>query len=393
MRTTLVLLGSAVVVVIALGTLAGPRAQQPAHPAVGETKAVETPYLTPRQLLGKKLFNDTNLSNPPGQSCATCHAASSGFEAPEHEEPVAPGEVKGRFGNRNAPTAAYAAFSPYFHYSEADGYVGGQFWDGRAPDLAAQAEGPFLNPLEMNNPDKASVVAKISQADYADLFSAVYGPDPLDEVEQAYANAARAIHSYEETNELNEFSSKYDWYLAGRAQLSDDERQGLALFEDPKKGNCAACHPSRPQEEGAPPLFTDHTYDNIGVPKNPENPFYAMPKEFNPDGPGYVDLGLGGVLKKPSEYGKFKVPTLRNVAVTAPYMHNGVFETLHEVISFYNSRDVNPWPAPEVPDTVNKEELGNLGLTEEEIEDIVGFLGALTDGYDPASEAAGRANE
>ena len=191
--------------------------------------------------------------------------------------------------------------------------------------------------------------------------------------------ACDAIAAFEESAEFNPFNSKYDLYLAGKAKLNAKEKKGVALFEDPKKGNCAACHPSRPTENGFPPLFTDFSYDNLGVPKNPDNPFYTLDKSYNPLGEKYVDLGLGGILKKPSENGKFKVPGLRNVALTAPYMHNGVFKTLKEVVQFYNTRDRGNWPPPEVPETVNKKELGNLGLTDDELDAIVAFLNTLSD--------------
>lgn len=338
-------------------------------------------HLTPRQLLGKKLFFDENLSNPPGESCATCYDPLRGYgDTKDRDE--SGGAVKGRFGNRNAPTAAYAAFSPYFHYdSKEQQYSGGQFWDGRAPNLMRQAQGPLLNPLEMNNPDKKAVIEKIRKASYKDLFEYVYGPNSLDDVESAYDFTADAIAIYEGSADLNPLSSKYDLYLEGKIALSDEEMRGLALFEDEKKGNCAACHPSKPDAEGTPPLFTDFTYDNLGVPRNPDNPFYKLPKEFNPDGDKYVDLGLGPIVKDPNQNGKFKVPTLRNVARTAPYMHNGVFKTLKEVVDFYNTRDTQTWPSPEVPDTVNKKELGHLGLTAREVDDIVAFLNTLTDSH------------
>jgi cytochrome c peroxidase len=342
-------------------------------------------HLTPRQLLGKKLFFDESLSNPPGESCATCHDPLRGFEDTKELSESA-GAVKGRFGNRNAPTAAYAAFSPYFHYdSKEQQYAGGQFWDGRAPNLMRQAQGPLLNPLEMNNPDKKTVIEKIKKAGYKDLFESVYGPGSLDDVETAYDFTGDAIATYEGSADLNPLSSKYDLYLEGKIALSDEEMRGLALFEDEKKGNCAACHPSKPDAEGSPPLFTDFTYDNLGVPRNPDNPFYKLPKEFNPDGDKYVDLGLGPIVKDPNQNGRFKVPTLRNVTRTAPYMHNGVFKTLKEVVDFYNTRDTKTWSSPEVPDTVNKKELGHLGLTAQEVDDIIAFLNTLTDGHGSVS--------
>ena len=195
---------------------------------------------------------------------------------------------------------------------------------------------------------------------------------------------ADAIEAYEKTPEVSPFSSKYDFWLRGEAELSEQELRGLALFEAEDKGNCVACHPNRPAEDGSPPLFTDFTYDNLGVPRNPENPFYRVSAELNPGGFAFVDLGLGVTVDDPAENGKFRVPTLRNVAVTAPYMHNGAFKTLFQVVAFYNTRDVAGWPDPEVAENVNDEELGDLGLTNPELEDLVAFLQTLTDGWDPA---------
>jgi cytochrome c peroxidase len=195
---------------------------------------------------------------------------------------------------------------------------------------------------------------------------------------------ADAIAAYERTPEVSPFDSKYDYWLRGEADLSEQERRGLRIFEAEDKGTCAACHPSRPGKDGSPPLFTDFTYDNLGVPPNPENPFYLLPARLNPAGFAFVDLGLGAVVKDPAHNGKFRVPTLRNVAVTPPYMHNGVFKTLFQVVAFYNTRDVARWPSPEVAQNVNKEELGNLRLTNQELEDIVAFLQTLTDGWKSA---------
>jgi len=351
--------------------------------------AFKTPdsELTPKQLLGKKLFNDRNLSTPVGQGCVDCHAPGSGFANPNPDYPDSQGVLKDRFGNRNDLPAGYAAFSPDFHFDQEEGlYVGGQFWDGRALDLVEQAKGPFLNPLEMGNPDEKTVVDKIRQAEYAGLFREVFGRRAFSDVEQAYHYAAEAIAEFEKTREFSPFSSKYDYFLAGKAELTEQEQRGLSLFEAQDKGNCAACHPSRPAENGTPPLFTDFTYDNLGVPKNAELPFYYLPKELNPDGVFFVDLGLGGVLEKPEEYGKFKVPSLRNLAKTGPYLHNGLFKTIRQVVVFYNTRDVGPWPEPEVKQNINREELGDLGLTEQEVDDITAFLLTLTDRYQPEND-------
>jgi Cytochrome c peroxidase len=155
--------------------------------------------------------------------------------------------------------------------------------------------------------------------------------------------------------------------------------RGLALFNG--KANCDKCHTSSADPASGKVLFTDFSYDNLGVPKNPENKFYSLDVKYNPAGVNFIDLGLGGQLKIASENGKFKVPSLRNIALTAPYMHNGYFMTLTDVVRFYNTRDVASagWPAPEVAENVNKQDLGNLNLTDSEIEDIVAFLNTLSD--------------
>jgi cytochrome c peroxidase len=257
--------------------------------------------------------------------------------------------------------------------------VGGLFWDGRADTLAEQAQGPPRNPVEMANPDVETIAAKLRAVEYALLFIEVYGEDALADPQRAFDHMADAIAAYERTAEVSPFVSKYDLWLRGEAELDAQERRGLSLFEAEDKGNCAACHPSRPAKDRSPPLFTDFTYDNLGVPPNPESPFYLLDARLNPQGFGFVDLGLGAVVKDPAQNGKFRVPTLRNVGVTGPYMHNGVFKTLFQVLAFYNTRDVARWPAPEVAQNVNKEELGNLNLTNQELEDLVAFLQTLTD--------------
>ncbi|WMW24703.1 cytochrome c peroxidase [Methanolobus sediminis] len=357
----------------------------------------EEQEFTKQEELGRLLYFDESLSTPEGQSCASCHDPGAGFADPDSYLPVSEGVLPNRFGNRNSPSAAYAAYSPEFYYdSEEELYIGGQFWDGRAPTLEEQAKGPFLNPLEMNNPNKEVVIVKINKSDYAGLFEEVTGVDlenlSEENVELAYNEMANAIAAFERTSELNQFSSKYDLFVAKEIKLDKIEREGLKLFNE--KAMCAECHPSAP-DDGLNPdhaLFTDYTYDNLGTPKNPDNPFYDLPTSFNPDGEGFIDYGLGGFLKMAgyenweSENGKVKVPTLRNIAVTAPYMHNGVFENLTEVVNFYNTRDVADWPAPEVAENINQDELGDLGLTEEEIAAIVAFMETLTDGYDPESQ-------
>lgn len=353
-------------------------------------------------LLGKKLFEDTSLSEPAGQACASCHDATHAFTDPDQDKPTSEGIHPGLFGRRNSPTAAYAQFSPPFHFDEKDGtYVGGQFLDGRSSMLEDQAKQPFLNPAEMANLSKQSVVEKVLNASYAPLFKQVFGLTSLDDADPAYERIVQAIAAFERTKTFAPFSSKFDYFLKGQAQLTAQEMRGMALFTGANKGNCAACHPITPLANGTPPLFTDFTYDNLGVPRNPDNPFYAQGVGFNPDGTNFIDLGLGGALGIAAQNGKFKVPTLRNIAVTAPYMHNGYFTDLRSVVQFYNDRDLRPrcadpvwtraadaqgqncWPGPEVQETVNHAELGHLGLAVEEVDDIVAFLQTLTDGWQP----------
>lgn len=335
--------------------------------------------------LGEKLYFDSNLSEPAGQSCASCHLPGAGFADPDRELPVSRGVYPDRFGDRNTPSAAYALYSPAFYFDDEEGhYVGGQFWDGRASSLEEQAKGPFLNPVEMANPDMAAVVQKVRKAPYAAEFDDLFGTDSLQKVDQAYERIAIAIAAFERTQPFHPFSSKYDAFLAGKARLTDQELAGLILFEAEDKGNCAACHPSRPGENGQPPLLTDFTYDNLGLARNEDNPFYTQAAQFNPQGRTVIDLGLAKTTGRAEDRGKFKVPTLRNIALTPPYMHHGGLKTLRETVDFYNTRDTRTdWGSPEVTDNVNSEELGNLGLTNEEVDAIVAFMETLTDGYQP----------
>jgi cytochrome c peroxidase len=337
------------------------------------------------KLLGKALFFDENLSEPAGQSCASCHHPDFAFTDPSQSIPVSAGAHPDRFVSRNSPTAMYARFTPPLHFDEDEGlWLGGLFLDGRADTLEEQAKLPFLGAVEMANPDAASVVNKVRDAAYAPLFKALYGRDIFDSSDAAFDNIAKAIAAFERTRQFSPFSSKYDAYLAGRATLSDQEQRGLEIFEAEDKGNCAACHPSQPSENGQPPLFTDYSYDNLGIAKNTDNPFLSQDVAFNPEGEDFVDIGLGATVQDAAENGKFRVPTLRNVALSAPYAHNGLFTTLKEVVEFYNTRDSDTrWGQPEVPETMNHDELGDLQLNDAEVDALVAFLETLTDGYIP----------
>lgn len=337
--------------------------------------------------VGRAIFFDTALSDPPGQACASCHATDRGFSDPR-PGPTSEGAIAGRFGARNAPTAAYAVFAPRLRYDELEGtYVGGLFLDGRVDSLEEQAQGPPINPIEMHNPDRAAYVAKVAGRPYAADLKALYGEALFGEVDRAFATIAGSVAAFERGADVSSFTSKYDAYLRGTASLTAQERRGLALFEG--RAGCSACHPNARGKDGSLPLFTDFTYDNLGVPRNPANPFYTVPADLNPEGAAFVDIGLAGNPKVVAQgrarenRGKFKVPTLRNLDRTAPYMHNGVFVSLKEVVAFYNRRDRDPirFGPPEVVENVNREELGDLGLSEDEEDALVAFLHTLTDGY------------
>ncbi|MDH5633306.1 MAG: c-type cytochrome [Gammaproteobacteria bacterium] len=343
--------------------------------------------LTPIQALGKQLFFDARLSSPAGQSCAHCHSPQHGFSDPRSDRlPVSEGVRPGRFTPRNAPTVTYLARAPEFHFDKKQAlHRGGFFMDGRAATLEQQVLGPVMSPVEMANTGKADIVNRLNNSGYTSQFRHVFGTEVLSQEQSGIDALALALAAYVRSTELNSFSSKYDAYLAGQVRLTQQELRGLRLFEDEKKGNCAACHPSRP-DNGAAPLFTDFSYDNLGVPANPASPFYTQDPQFNADGKRYIDTGLGKILNDATGNGKFKVPTLRNIALTAPYMHNGVFGSLREVVEFYNARDVSSkWAAAEVRRNINKDELGDLGLTDQEIDDIVAFMKTLTDGYSAVS--------
>jgi cytochrome c peroxidase len=356
----------------------------------GATTAIAQPAMTPVQALGRAIFFDASLSEPAGQSCASCHAPDFGFASPIGA--ILEGAVPGRFGNRTPPAIAYAAFTPILHWDKLEKtYSGGQFRDGRAADLVEQAKGPLTNPVEMNNRDLASVCRKVAAGSYAAAFAAAFA-EPLDCATTGADRILQALAAYEAGPEVNPFSSKYDLALAGTVQLTAQEVHGYQLFKG--EAGCERCHPSSPGPRGEPPLFTDFGYDNIGAPKNARNPFYAQPRQVNPDGASYIDRGLGAVLKRPAEYGKFRSPSLRNIAVneaTRAYMHNGSLIGLREVLDFYNRRDADPgrW-APEVADTVNKTDLGDLKLSDQDIDDLLAFLRTLTDGWKPAAPSPAR---
>lgn len=406
--------------------------------------AVAQPILTPQEQLGKSIFFDRHLSLNQNQSCAACHAAQVGWTGPDEvinaHGAVYEGSIVTRFGDRKPPSSGYATQSPIFHFEILQNeavFIGGNFWDGRATGeklgnpAADQAQGPFLNPAEQALPDSACVVYRVCNpvipGDYPVAFESVWGagactiawPTDVEQVcaqegtmvalsatdraksDAAFDSVALSIASYEGSPEVNAFTAKFDAVVAKQVKLTKAEKNGLKLFTG--KAKCANCH-TLDVKGRTPSLFTDFTYDNLGVPKNPENPVYNA-------NPSFIDRGLGGFLATRPEYalyaaennGKQKVPTLRNVDLrptpgfVKTYTHNGYFKTLAGVVHFYNTRDLLPrcagdfteaqalaancWPAPEVAENVNTTELGNLRLSPQEEAELVAFMQTLSDGF------------
>ena len=417
-------------------------------------------------LLGKLIYFDKNLSVNRNEACVFCHMPETGFtggvSALNATTGSYPGSVRTRFSNRKPMSHTYATYAPSLHYNQLqEDFVGGNFWDMRATGLrlnnpsAEQAQGPPLNPVEMGLPDSACVVYRLSQRPYRALAEAVWGaqafairwpanveqvcsspgPAPVSDPlpvhlsgvdrgssNRAFDQFAEAIATFESSTEVNPFTSKYDYVLAGKAEFTPEEKAGYALFRS-SATHCNECH--RDGGPGEEPLFTDFTASNLGIPRNPDLPFYSenTPDRFgytaNPFGAAYVDLGVGGFLRHglqlsaeqnpnslweklaPSFEGKFKVPTLRNVDMrpradfVKAYMHNGYFKSLKEVVHFTTramfprcrpndpGEKVSCWPAPEYPQNENKRQLGNLHLTDEQENQLVAFMRALTDGYVP----------
>lgn len=377
--------------------------------------------------LGDRIFRDSLLSIRKNQSCQSCHDPAFGFTAPNTVinagGSVMEGSIPGRFGNRRPPTAAYAAFSPVLAYNDEDeAWVGGNFHDGRATGArlgspsAEQAQQPFINPAEMALPDQACVVFRVAEGKYAALYRAAWGnsifqiafpgarvmnqlcategsvvplsPSDRQQMLVEYDRIGLSIAAFEASDRVSPFSSRFDAARNGGPKLTKEEMSGFELYKG--KAGCAACHPIA----GKRALLTDFTFDNIGVPANPENPALLLN--------GFIDPGLGGFLGETDLLGAIKVPTLRNLEkkptplTPKSYMHNGVFKTIEQVVHFYNTRDVLPrcapgvgpsdprfgtscWPAPEESRNVNMDELGRLGLSPLEEAQLVAFLRTLND--------------
>jgi len=375
--------------------------------------------------LGEKLFTDINLSINRNQSCESCHSlsrievptktqsglfkikkqAALAFVDPENVQngtSVANGSIARKFGTLNPPSVGYAAFSPEFHW-DGELFIGGQFWNGRASNLVEQAQGPFLNLIEMGMPTEWSVIQRLQEnTSYRRFFKKIYAIK-LKEIKQgdaavseAFKAMAQAIAEFERSPIFNRFDSKFDFEAAGITQYNESEQRGADLFDS--SAQCGLCHVTDGiNGDNTPSLLTDFSYDNLGTPPNtqiPNSPEADTGLLGNPN----IDAVRGEPSLTSEVQGRHKVMSLRNIALTAPYMHNGVFKSLEEVVHFYNTRDVlekctqpadvtnsefgkTCWPEGEFHSTRNVSELGDLGLSEQDEADIVAYLKTFTDNY------------
>ena len=370
-----------------------------------------------KRILGKILFYDKSLSLNKTMSCASCHNPKHAFIDARFKNSLHPvggavsiGDDGVALGGRNSPTLSYAKFSPKFHFDHASkSYVGGQFHDGRARGLARQAMGPPLDSNEMMMPNKKSVIKRIEQNPYYRIgFKKVFGKRIFKNNNKAYEAMGKLIASYERSKEFSPFDSKYDRFLECKKRGNNDEfcyikgkwteaeKLGMNAFFKSPRSNCRTCHtlksPFKKRE-----TFTDYKYYNIGVPRNPQ---LLSKKGLSST---HVDHGIYGRedIDDASLDGAFKTPTLRNIAVTAPYMHNGVFKELRTVLAFYihisnldesgnspipnNPETGMPWGEPEVENTIRHDILDNTTTTpspitpEQIIVGLEAFFKTLTD--------------
>jgi len=371
--------------------------------------------------LGRKIFFDPSLSASGQMACSTCHDPRYAYGPPPGKGIARGGPQLNRGGTRAVPSLRYLHNAPPFsektRFADGDVGPGGGFtWDGRAGTLKEQARIPLLAANEMANRSAAEVVSKLEKSHYAPEFRQVFGADIFKHRDRAFEAALAALEAFQQDpKEFYPFNSKYDAFLRGEIELTEQEERGVALFKDPAKGNCASCHVVL-SKRGQPPLFTDFDFLNVGVPRNPR---IAANGDRN-----YYDLGLCGPTRRDlaasHEYcGFFRAPTMRNVALRDTFFHNGVFSSLREVLDFYNDRDLHPEKfyshnpdgsvhkfddlPPGYADNVDRDApLDRLpgataALTEADMDDLIAFLKTLTDGYvaepQSASDAAQRSDE
>jgi cytochrome c peroxidase len=351
--------------------------------------------------LGRALFFDTNLSASGKLACGTCHDPRYAYGPPPGKAIALGGKDMRQPGTRAVPSLRYLQEAPQFReqfkFLDGDvGPIGGFTWDGRAESLAAQARIPLFAPNEMANKSEAALARKLRRAPYAALFREAFGARIFDDQSRAVAAALGALQAFQhEPKEFFPYSSRYDAFLKGEVELTDQEERGVRIFKDPAKGNCASCHLGT-SRDGKPPPFTDFDFVNVGVPRNPRLAANRNPRHF--------DLGLCGrdeLAHKPELCGYFRSPTVRNVALRDAFFHNGAFTSLREVINFYNERDLYPEKyysrnadgsvhqfddlPPGVPDNIDhdppldRKPGAGRALSEADIDDLMAFLNTLTD--------------
>lgn len=342
------------------------------------------------QELGGAFFADRNLSFSRKQNCVSCHSPELAFTDPrqlgEVQGAVSRGGDGHSLGDRNAPALAYAALTPRFHLNQSGEPEGGMFHDGRATGLEEQAVAPLTNPVEMAMPDRASVVARLTEnPSYVDAYARLFGAGTLDDVDKAYWALGLALAAFERTAQFQPFDSRYDRSLRGEIELSDREKAGRDVFFS-AKSSCSRCHLSDEPNKGE--TFSNARYYNLGVPAN------ARVRVLNGKSGGFIDQGLTGnpaMAERNNTAGRYRVPTLRNVAITGPYMHNGAFQDLRTAIRFHErhntasaSRHINPetsapWAPPEVEANIAHAELAGPPLDDMQIDTLIAFLQTLTD--------------
>lgn len=367
MRITVLHAGACVALMLTLAACGGGSDSSAANAATGSGSggagSAGTNPLSVAAQAGQKLFFDPNLSGNKNMSCASCHDPAYAY-GPPNSLSVQLGSDPTLAGTRAVPSLRYKdATPPYSDIAANPDNVtgnapgGGFMWDGRGATLADQAALPLLNPLEMNNPSKAAVVAAVQKASYVDLFKQAFGANVFSDTDTAFAAVGTAIQAFEhEDISFHPYSSKYDLYVHNKigGSLTAAELRGLMIFNGGSLGNCSACHYAGANFDGNQGLMTDFTYQAIGLPRNdtsiPNNP---SPIPANHDA-SYYDMGLCGPLRTdhqpgttgiatPDPYcGLFKVPTLRNVSTRGAFFHNGVLHSLVQVVHFYNTRDTNP---------------------------------------------------
>lgn len=334
---------------------------------LGAEETTEVARLADLAAVGREIFLDPALSHPAGQACVSCHVPEAAFADPRA---VSPGAVLGKNGRRNASSLMYAALIPNRDQEdllEPDGtqiwvWQGGLFQDGSARPLHDQVQRPFFDHAEMNLRDAHALADKLRKTNYAGRLKACMPEAEWRKDDRVSYHAYRSLVEFLKEPMFRPFDARIDDYLAGdKDALSAAEKRGLEVFKT--KAKCADCH-LLTATAWPKPLLSDYGYDNLGAPSR-----------------GGKDPGLGGHTRVSEEMGQFRAPSLRNVALTAPYLHNGSIATLREVVEFYNRRDLEPerWGATDYPETVNKEDLGKLGLTDREVDDLVALMDAFTD--------------